>query len=57
MSNSPYILNQRLTSMRSTLNNIEEDNYCGDNNLLIESMINNIKNINIGNDNDYDLDF
>ena len=39
------------------LNSIEEDNYCGDHNLLIESMINNIKNINIGNDNDYDLDF
>ena len=39
------------------LNAIEENEYCGDNNLLIESMINNIKNINIGMDNDYNIDF
>ena len=39
------------------LNSIEEDNYCGNNNLVIESMINNIKNINIGMDNDYNIDF
>ena len=39
------------------LNSIEEDTYCGSNNLVIESMINNIKNINIGMDNDYDIEF
>jgi hypothetical protein len=39
------------------LNSVEEDEYCGNNNLLIESMINNIKNINIGMDNDYNIDF
>ena len=39
------------------LNSVEQDDYCGNNNLLIESMINNIKNINIGMDNDYDIEF
>ena len=39
------------------LNAIESNEYCGDNNLLIESMINSIKNINIGMDNDYNIGF
>jgi DNA-directed RNA polymerase II subunit RPB1 len=39
------------------LNAIDTDNYCNTNNLLIESMINTIKNVNIGKDDDYDIDF
>ena len=37
--NAEYYFNKEL-------NEVEEDDYCGNNNLLIETMINSIKNIN-----------
>ena len=35
----------------------DEDPHCSTNNLTIDSMVNNIKAINIGKDDDYDIDF